>query len=64
MNTQVYIVRVWSEPNPGSLSVWRVSVMDATSQERWYFSSAERLVAFLRDATTAERGLIYSTNRS
>jgi hypothetical protein len=47
MNNHTYIVRVWLEPNPGSSSVWRASVLDSNSQERWYFSSADRLAAFL-----------------
>ncbi len=51
MNSHTYIVRVWSEPNPGGSSVWRVSVTDATSRERWCFSSVDRLIAFLREAT-------------
>ena len=50
MNTHIYIVRVWSEPNPGGSSVWRVSVMDSSSQERWYFSSPRALVKFLLEA--------------
>lgn len=54
MNSHTYIVRVWSEPNPGGSSVRRISVMDATSQERWYFSSADRLAAFLLEANDAE----------
>ena len=41
MNIHSYIVRVWLEPNPGSSSVWRASVLDSISQERWYFSSAD-----------------------
>jgi hypothetical protein len=47
MNSHTYIVRVWSEPNPGGPSVWRVSVLDSSSQERWYFSSPEPLVKLL-----------------
>lgn len=47
MSNHTYIVRVWSEPNPGGPSVWRVSVMDSSSQERWYFSSPGPLVKFL-----------------
>jgi hypothetical protein len=50
MNSHTYIVRVWSEPNPGGSGVWRVSVMDSSSQERWYFSSPEPLVKFLLEA--------------
>ena len=45
------VVRVWSEPDPGGSSVWRVSVTDATSREHWYCSSADRLIAGLREAT-------------
>jgi hypothetical protein len=47
MSNHTYIVRVWSGPNPGDPNVWRVSVMDSSSQERWYFSSPEPLVKFL-----------------
>jgi hypothetical protein len=47
MNNHTYIVRVWLESNPGSSSVWRASVLDANSQERLYFSSADLLAAFL-----------------
>ena len=54
MNSHTYIVRVWSEPNPGGPSVWRVSVMDSSSQERWYFSSPEPLVKFLLEAGDSE----------
>lgn len=49
MGSQVYIVRVWSEPNPSGPSVWRVSIMDAISQERWFFSSPASLCAFLSE---------------
>jgi hypothetical protein len=51
MNNHTYIVRVWLEPNPGGSSLWRASVLDSSSQERWYFSSADRLVAFLYEAS-------------
>ena len=51
MNNHSYIVRVWLEPNPGSSSVWRASVLDSVSQERWYFSSADRLAEFLFEAS-------------
>jgi hypothetical protein len=47
MSNHTYIVRVWLEPNPGGSSVWRASVLDSSSQERWYFSSADRLAEFL-----------------
>jgi hypothetical protein len=47
MNNHTYIVRIWLEPNPGGSSLWRASVLDSSSQERWYFSSADRLAAFL-----------------
>ena len=50
MKSHTYIVRVWSEPNPGGPSVWRVSVLDSSSQERWYFSGLEPLVKFLLEA--------------
>jgi hypothetical protein len=50
MSNHTYIVRVWSEPNPGGPSVWRVSVLDSRTQERWYFSSPEPLVKFLLEA--------------
>ena len=36
---------------PGSSSVWRASVLDSVSQERWYFSSADRLAEFLFEAS-------------
>jgi hypothetical protein len=54
MNNHTYIVRVWLEPNPGSSSVWRASVLDSSSQERWYFSSADRLAAFLYEASDSK----------
>lgn len=47
MNNHTYIVRVWLEPNAGGSSVWRASVLEVSSQERWYFSSADRLAVFL-----------------
>ena len=40
MNNHSYIVRVW-----------RASVLDSVSQERWYFSSADRLAEFLFEAS-------------
>jgi hypothetical protein len=54
MNNHTYIVRVWLEPNPGSSSVWRASVLDANSQERLYFSSADRLAEFLYEVGDAK----------
>jgi hypothetical protein len=51
MNNHTYIVRVWLESNPGGSSVWRASVLDASSQERLYFSSADRLAEFLYEAS-------------
>jgi hypothetical protein len=54
MNSHTYIVRVWSEPNPGGSGVWRVSVLDSSSQERWYFSSPGSLVEFLLEAGGCE----------
>jgi hypothetical protein len=51
MNNHTYIVRVWLESNLGGSSVWRASVLDATSQERLYFSSADRLAEFLYEAS-------------
>lgn len=51
MNSHTYIVRVWSEPNPGGPSGWRASVMDASSQQRWYFSSPNLLVNFMLEAS-------------
>jgi hypothetical protein len=60
MKTHVYIVRVWSEPNPGGSSVQRVSVMDATSRERWYFPSADRLIAFLLESADREISPVHS----
>ncbi len=54
MNNHTYIVRVWLEPNPGSSSVWRASVLDSNSQERWYFSSADRLAEFLYESSDSK----------
>lgn len=54
MNNHTYIVRVWLEPNPGGSSVWRASVLDSNSQERWYFSSADRLAEFLYEASDSK----------
>ena len=51
MNSHRYIVRVWLESNSGGSSVWRASVLDSSSQERWYFSSADRLAEFLFEAS-------------
>jgi hypothetical protein len=51
MNNHTYIVRVWLESNPGGSSVWRASVLNANSQERLYFSSADRLAAFLYEVS-------------
>ncbi len=51
MNNHTYIVRVWLEANPGNSSVWRASVLDSNSQERLYFSSADRLAEFLYEAS-------------
>jgi hypothetical protein len=54
MNNHTYIVRVWLESNPGGSSVWRASVLDANSQERLYFSSADRLAEFLYEASDSK----------
>ena len=51
MNNHPHILRVRLEPNPGGSSVWRASVLDSNSQERWYFSSADRLAEFLFEAS-------------
>ena len=53
MNSHTYIVRIWSEPNTGGSSVWRASLLDATNQERLYFSSADRLAEFLVEVSDA-----------
>ena len=53
MNSHTYIVRIWTEPNTGGLSVWRASLLDATNQERLYFSSADRLAEFLVEVSDA-----------
>jgi hypothetical protein len=54
MKNHTYIVRVWLEPNPGGSSIWRASVLDSSSQERWYFSSADRLAEFLYEANDSK----------
>ena len=53
MNSHTYIVRIWSEPNTGGSSVWRASLLDATNQERLYFTSADRLAEFLVEVSDA-----------
>ncbi len=49
--THVLIIRVWDEApaDSGLPPVWRCMVEDVESMERFYFSSAEKLVAFLID---------------
>lgn len=54
MHSHTYIVRVWSESNAGGSSVWRASVLDATNQERLYFSSADLLAEFLVEISDAK----------
>lgn len=43
---QTFIVRIWFEFT-ASAPTWRASVTDANTQERRFFSSSERLTAFL-----------------
>lgn len=62
MNNHTYIVRVWLEPNAGGSSVWRASVLEVNTQERWYFSSADQLAAFLYESSNAIAGLNLETN--
>lgn len=64
MNHNTYIVRVWTESNPGGSSVWRASVLEAISQERWYFSSADQLAAFLFETSDAQPDLSLERNVS
>lgn len=46
----VYIVMIWEErpASPGSPAVWRTSVEDAHTGERWGFACLEQAAAFLR----------------
>ncbi len=43
---QTFIVRIWFE-STASAPTWRASVTEANTQERRFFSSLERLTAFL-----------------
>ncbi len=47
----VLIIRVWDESPSGTdqPSVWRCMVEDVESKESFYFSSSEKLLAFLKD---------------
>jgi hypothetical protein len=46
---QTFILRLWEERLKGdsSSAVWRYSVEDAQTRERWAFVGAEELCAFL-----------------
>jgi hypothetical protein len=48
--TYVLIIRVWDESPSGSEqpSVWRCMVEDVESKESFYFSSSDKLLAFLK----------------
>lgn len=48
MNSRAYIVRVWFEQSSGG-EVWRATVLHASTQERWFFSSPASLSAFLSE---------------
>ena len=50
LRAQIFVVRIWFESAP-STPTWRASVTNANTQERRFFSSAERLTAFLMGAS-------------
>ena len=54
--TFVLIIRVWNEPSPGidQPSAWRSMVEDVESKELIYFSSADKLMAFLKEKIVEE----------
>ena len=46
-----YLLRLWPAEDRGDL-VWRASLEDSHTDERWGFSSLDALFAFLRQQTT------------
>lgn len=44
---QIYVLRLWHEPEAGQGETWRASLLNPLSQQRRYFSSAVALTMYL-----------------
>lgn len=47
--SRVFVLRLWREPEGGSVGAWRASLLNPVSRTRHFFSDPDQLRAYLSE---------------